>query len=52
MAGAEIMCRFGYLAMQVPELSELEINPLLARATGAIVVDAREALGLSKTLRT
>jgi hypothetical protein len=32
-AVAEIMCRFAQLAMQVPELSEIEIKPLMASTT-------------------
>jgi succinyl-CoA synthetase beta subunit len=39
------MCRFARLTMQVPELSEIEINPLVASATGATAVDARGTLG-------
>ena len=42
---ADIMCRFARLTMQVPDLSEIEINPLVASATGATAVDARGTLG-------
>ena len=43
-AVAEIMCSFANLAMQVPGLSEIEINPLMASVTGAVAVDARGIL--------
>lgn len=42
---ADTMCRFARLTMQVPDLSEIEINPLVASATGATAVDARGTLG-------
>ena len=43
-AVAEVICRFAQLAMQIPELREIEINPLVASATGAVAVDARGTL--------
>jgi len=43
-AVAEVICRFAQLAMQIPELREIEINPLMASATGAVAVDARGTL--------
>ena len=43
-AVAGVICRFAQLAMQVPELREIEINPLMASATGAVAVDARGTL--------
>ena len=42
---ADIMCRFARLTVQIPELNEIEINPLVASATGAMAVDARGTLG-------
>jgi acetyltransferase len=43
-AVAEVISRFAQLAMQIPELREIEINPLMASATGAVAVDARGTL--------
>ena len=42
---AETIVRFGWLAADVPDLRELEINPLLAGAGGARALDARGRLG-------
>ncbi len=44
-AVAESICRVAQLAVHVPELSEMEINPLVASASGVIAVDARGMLG-------
>jgi acetyltransferase len=41
---AETIVRFGQLASDCPELSELELNPLVAHATGVVAVDARAML--------
>ena len=41
MAVAEIAVRLGDLLVQTPSISEVEINPLRATATGAIALDAR-----------
>jgi acetyl coenzyme A synthetase (ADP forming)-like protein len=41
---AETIVRFGQLAADCPELSELELNPLVAYATGVVAVDARAML--------
>jgi acyl-CoA synthetase (NDP forming) len=41
----DVMTRFSALAADVPELLELEINPLLADATQVIAVDARGHAG-------
>ncbi len=38
---AETMARFACLAADVPELTELEINPLIASPDGVMAVDAR-----------
>jgi acetate---CoA ligase (ADP-forming) len=41
---AETIARFGQLAADCPELVELELNPLVAHATGVVAVDARATL--------
>ena len=38
---AEVLIRIGQLAADHPEICELDINPLLADATGVIALDAR-----------
>lgn len=38
---ADVLRRLGQLAVDVPEILELDINPLLARPEGALAVDAR-----------
>jgi acetyltransferase len=38
------VCRFARLAADVPEFTELEINPLMAGPDGVIAVDARAHL--------
>jgi acetyl coenzyme A synthetase (ADP forming)-like protein len=38
---AETIARFTQLAVDVPELAEIELNPLVATPTGTIAVDAR-----------
>ncbi len=45
-AVAESICRVAQLAVHVPELSEMEINPLVATASGVVAVDARGILGV------
>jgi succinyl-CoA synthetase beta subunit len=42
---AGIISRFSQLLVDLPELREIEINPLLASPAGAIAVDARAGLG-------
>lgn len=39
-----LLCKFAYLVMDFPELKEIEMNPLLADAKGAVVVDATVVL--------
>jgi acetyl coenzyme A synthetase (ADP forming)-like protein len=41
---AAVIRRLGQLALDFPEIAELDINPLLAQANGATAVDARVAL--------
>ncbi len=41
---AEKMWRFAWLAVDHPELAELEVNPLLATPDGVVAVDARARL--------
>ena len=45
VAAAEVAVRLGQLMLERPELEEIEINPLIVRATGTVAVDAlvREA---------
>jgi acetyltransferase len=38
---AETISRFGQLAVDCPELAEVELNPLVVTATGVVTVDAR-----------
>jgi acetyltransferase len=44
-AVADAISRFSQLAVDAPELRELELNPLVASPTGAVAVDARGTLG-------
>jgi acetyl coenzyme A synthetase (ADP forming)-like protein len=41
---AEVTCRFAQLAVELPDLVEVEVNPLVAGPRGAIAVDARGRL--------
>ncbi|HEV8616820.1 MAG TPA: acetate--CoA ligase family protein [Methylomirabilota bacterium] len=41
---ADVICRFAALAVAVPALAELEINPLLAGPAGVCALDARGRL--------
>ncbi len=43
----EVVMRFSYLVADYPELSEIEINPLLATSDGAIALDARAVVDQS-----
>ena len=40
----EAICRFARLVVDLTDLTELEVNPLVAGATGVIAVDARASL--------
>jgi acetyltransferase len=40
----EMISRFGQLALDCPELAEVELNPVVASPTGAVAVDARGTL--------
>jgi acetyltransferase len=41
---ADVMCRFAWIAVDRPEIAELEVNPLVAAADGLVAVDARARL--------
>jgi len=41
---SEAICRFAQLAVDLPELAEIEVNPLVAGPAGVIAVDARARL--------
>jgi acetyltransferase len=41
---AETISRFGQLAVDCPDLTEMELNPLVASPTGVVAVDARATL--------
>jgi acyl-CoA synthetase (NDP forming) len=43
-AVADVLHRLSQLAVDLPELSQLDLNPVLARADGAVAVDARVRL--------
>ena len=40
----DILIRLGQMAMDLPQLAEIEINPLLVLDTGATAVDVRARL--------
>lgn len=42
---AEVVASFSQLMVDLPELGEIEINPLIAGPSGAVAVDARARLG-------
>jgi acetyltransferase len=44
-----VMIRIGQLAADHPEIRELDVNPLVADATGVVAVDARIRLGPAQT---
>jgi len=44
-AVAMVLMKLAQLAADIPEIRELEINPLLADETGVVAVDARVAVG-------
>ncbi len=43
----EVVMRFSYLVADHPEISEIEINPLLAGVDGAVALDARAVIDQS-----
>jgi acetyltransferase len=43
----EVLMRFSYLVAEHPEIEEIEINPLLASAGGALALDARTVVDRS-----
>jgi acetyltransferase len=38
---ADMMCRFAQLAVDVTDLREIELNPVVASPSGVVAVDAR-----------
>ena len=48
---ANVLVRVGQLAVDHPEIAELDINPLLADASGVIAVDARIAVAKAEVSR-
>jgi acetyltransferase len=44
-AVAMVLVKLAQMAADIPEISELDINPLLADQTGVLAVDARVAIG-------
>jgi acyl-CoA synthetase (NDP forming) len=51
MALAETISRFGQLAVECPDLEDVELNPLVATATGVVAVDARATLARPSAAR-
>jgi acetyl coenzyme A synthetase (ADP forming)-like protein len=51
-AVADVLHRLSQLALDLPEVSELDLNPVLARPTGAVAVDARVRLRRVEQART
>ena len=47
MGLAQLLHRVGRLAEDLPEVAELDCNPVIASATGVLVVDARLRVGLA-----
>jgi acetyltransferase len=45
---AEVLIRLGQLAADNPEIRELDINPLLADATGVVALDARARIAAAE----
>ena len=43
-AAAEVICRLSQLLTDLPEISEMDLNPTLAYEDGVFVVDARISL--------
>jgi acetyl coenzyme A synthetase (ADP forming)-like protein len=46
-AVADVLHRLSQLAVDLPEIAELDLNPVLATPTGAVAVDARVRVGRS-----
>ena len=51
-AVADVLHRLSQLAVDLPEVSELDLNPVLAGPTGAVAVDARVRLRRVEQART
>ncbi len=48
---SESICRFAQLVVDLTDLAELEVNPLVAGADGVIAVDARASLAPQGVMR-
>lgn len=48
----QVLCTLSAIAIDLPDLLELDINPLLADPTGAVALDARIRLGASAAERS
>jgi acetyltransferase len=46
---ASVICRISELAIACPDVVELDVNPLLARASGALALDARVSIASSNS---
>jgi hypothetical protein len=46
---ASVICRISELAIDCPDVVELDVNPLLARASGALALDARVSISSSNS---
>lgn len=49
---AEVLVRLSELVIHLPDVIELDINPLLADASGVIALDARVVIGATSASRT
>ena len=48
---ADCLERLSFLAMEIPEIAELDLNPVMAMTEGCAVVDARILWGLKAAVK-